>query len=109
MHAPYGRSRPPALNTRPRVATQLFDVGFMIQAPQRDLLWLTGTQMALLRPFFPKCHGRPRVDDRRVLSGVIFVNRNGLRWCDAPLEHGSPKTLDDGWKWWSGMGSLPGS
>ena len=45
-----------------------------------DLYWLTGEQMARLEPFFPKSHGKPRVDDRRVLSGIIFVNRNGLRW-----------------------------
>ena len=36
--------------------------------------------MEWLRPFFPKSHGKPRVDDRRVLSGIVFVNRNGLRW-----------------------------
>lgn len=42
-----------------------------------DLFWLTDTQMARLAPFFPKFHGRPRVDDRRVLSGIIFINRNG--------------------------------
>lgn len=45
-----------------------------------DLYWLTDEQMARLEPFFPKSHGKPRVDDRRVLSGIIFVNRNGLRW-----------------------------
>jgi hypothetical protein len=44
------------------------------------------------------------VDDRRVLSGIIFVNRNGLRWRDAPLEYGPPKTLYNRWKRWSGMG-----
>lgn len=42
-----------------------------------DLFWLTDEQMERLRPFFPKSHGKPRVDDRRVLSGIIFVNRNG--------------------------------
>ena len=42
-----------------------------------DLYWLTDEQMARLRPYFPKSHGKPRVDDRRVLSGIIFVNRNG--------------------------------
>ena len=47
-----------------------------------DLFWLTGEQMARLQPFFPRSHGRPRVDDRRVLSGIIFINRNGLRWRD---------------------------
>jgi transposase len=44
-----------------------------------DLYWLTEEQMARLAPYFAKSHGRPRVDDRRVLSGIIFVNRNGLR------------------------------
>ena len=50
-----------------------------------NLFWLSEAQMERLRPFFPKSHGRPRVDDRRVLSGIIFINRNGLRWCDADL------------------------
>lgn len=53
-----------------------------------NLYWLTDAQMERLKPFFPKSHGKPRVDDRRVLSGIIFINRNGLRWCDAPKEYG---------------------
>ncbi len=44
-----------------------------------DLYWLTDKQMAKLSPFFSKPHGKPRVDDKRVLSGIIFINRNGLR------------------------------
>lgn len=48
-----------------------------------DLYWLTDEQMGLLLPFFPKSHGRPRVDGHRVLSGIIFINRNGLPWLDA--------------------------
>ncbi len=43
------------------------------------LFWLTDEQMARLQQYFPKSHGRQRVDDRRVLSGIMFVNRNGLR------------------------------
>ena len=54
--------------------------------------------MQRLRPYFPKSRGRARVDDRRVLSGIIFINRNGLRWCDAPVEYGPPKTLYNRWK-----------
>lgn len=69
-----------------------------------DLYWLTDGQMERLRPFFPKSHGKPRVDDRRVLSGIIFVNRNGLRWRDAPREYGPHKTLYNRWKRWSAMG-----
>ena len=45
-----------------------------------------------------------RVDDRRVLSGIIFVNRNGLRWRDAPREYGPHKTLYNRWKRWGAMG-----
>ena len=52
-----------------------------------DLYWLADEQMAKLSPFFPKPHGKPRVDDKRVLSGIIFINRNGLRWRDAPKEY----------------------
>jgi transposase len=69
-----------------------------------DLYWLTDEQMARLEPFFPKSHGRPRVDDRRVLSGIIFVNRNGLRWRDAPREYGPAKTLYNRWKRWGEKG-----
>ena len=58
-----------------------------------DLYWLTDEQMAHLQPFFPKSHGKPRVNDRRVLSGIVFVNRNGLRWWDAPKDYWSQKTL----------------
>jgi transposase len=50
----------------------------------RDLFWLTELQMERLRPFFPRSHGKTRVDDRRVSSGIVFFNRNGLRWRDAP-------------------------
>jgi transposase len=44
--------------------------------------------MARLEPYFPKSRGKPRVDDRWVLSGMIFVNRNGLRWRDASKDYG---------------------
>ena len=69
-----------------------------------NLFWLTEAQMGRLRPFFPKSHGRPRVDDRRVLSGIIFINRHGLRWCDAPSVYGPPKTLYNRWKRWCERG-----
>lgn len=69
-----------------------------------DLFWLNDEQMAKLAPFFPKSHGKPRVDDRRVLSGIIFINRNGLRWRDAPAAYGPHKTLYSRWKRWSEKG-----
>ena len=69
-----------------------------------DLYWLTDEQMARLDPYFPKSHGRPRVDDRRVLSGIIFVNRSEPRWRDAPKDYGPHKTLYNRWKRWGAMG-----
>ncbi len=38
-----------------------------------ELYWLTDAQIERLRPFFPKSRGRPRVDDRRVLSGIMSI------------------------------------
>jgi len=69
-----------------------------------DLYWLTDEQMARLQPYFPKSHGKPRVDDRRVLSGIVFVNRNGLRWRDATSAYGLHKTLYNRWKRWGERG-----
>jgi len=69
-----------------------------------NLFWLSDAQMARLKPFFSKSHGKPRVDDRRVLSGIIFINRNGLRWCDAPAAYGPYKTLYNRWKRWGDKG-----
>ena len=69
-----------------------------------DLSWLSDAQLERLRPYCPKSFGVPRVDDRRVLSGIIFINRNGLRWRDAPREYGPHKTLYNRWKRWSDMG-----
>jgi transposase len=69
-----------------------------------NLYWLSEAQMERLRPYFPKARGRARVYGRRVLSGIIFINRNGLRWCDAPAEYGPPMTLYNRWKRRNDMG-----
>ena len=53
-----------------------------------DLIWLSDAQMRQIEPYFPLSHGVPRVDDRRVISGIIFVIRNGLRGRDAPKDYG---------------------
>ena len=53
---------------------------------------------------FPLSHGVPRVDDRRIISGIIFVIRNGLRWRDAPREYGPHKTIYNRFIRWSRLG-----
>ena len=69
-----------------------------------DLIWLSEAQMRRIEPYFPLSHGIPRVDDRRVLSGIVFVIRNGLRWRDAPADYGPPKTIYNRFIRWSRMG-----
>jgi transposase len=48
--------------------------------------------------------GFRRVDACRIISGIIFVIRNGLRWRDAPAEYGPPKTIYNRFIRWSRMG-----
>ena len=55
-------------------------------------LQLLDTEMARIHQFFPKSHGGPRVNDLRVLSGMIFINLNGLRLRGATKEYDSLKT-----------------
>ena len=57
------------------------------------LFLLSKAQISRLKPFFPFAHGVPRVDDRRVVSGIVYVIRNGLQWKDAPKLYGPHKTL----------------
>lgn len=40
---------------------------------------LAGSPMAWRKPFFPKCHDTPNVDDQRILSGLIVSGPNDLR------------------------------
>ena len=69
-----------------------------------DLTLLSEAQMRRIEPYFPLSHGIPRVDDRRVMSGIVFVIRNGLRWRDAPPGYGPHKTLYNRFIRWSRMG-----
>lgn len=69
-----------------------------------ELLMLSPGQMRRIEPCFPLSHGVPRVDDRRVLSGILFVIRNGLRWRDAPAGYGPHKTLYNRFIRWSRLG-----
>jgi transposase len=56
--------------------------------------WLDDRQWARLEPLLPnKPRGVPRVDDRRVISGIIHVLQSGCRWRDAPPRYGPAKTL----------------
>jgi len=71
----------------------------------RDQFWLTETQFARVTPHLPKdTRGKPRVDDRRVISGIIHVLKSGCRWVDAPPSYGPRKTLYNRYVRWAAKG-----
>ncbi len=71
----------------------------------RDQFWLTETQFARITPHLPKdTRGKPRVDDRRVISGIIHVLKSGCRWIDAPPNYGPRKTLYNRYVRWAAKG-----
>ena len=69
-----------------------------------DLFLLSEAQMRRIEGFFPLSHGIARVDDRRIVSAIVFVIRNGLRWRDAPGEYGPRKTIYNRFIRWSRLG-----
>ena len=69
-----------------------------------DLFLLSRVQMRRIERFFPRPRGLPRVDDRRVISGIVYVIRNGLQWKDAPRGYGPHKTLYNRFVRWSRRG-----
>jgi transposase len=60
----------------------------------RNLFWLNDAQWARIEPHLPTdVRGVERVDDRRVISGIVHVLKSGCRWCDCPPEYGPPTTI----------------
>ena len=76
----------------------------------KKLFYLSHEQIARIKCYFPRSHGIPRVDDRRVVSGIIYVIKHGLQWKDAPREYGHTKlstiVLSAGADWVSLTGFL---
>jgi transposase len=68
------------------------------------LFWLNDAQINRISIYFPPSNGFQRGDDKKVLSGIIYVIKNGLRWCDAPKEYGPYKTLYNCFIRWSKIG-----
>lgn len=66
------------------------------------LFWLSDEQWAAVEPHLPKNQpGARRVDDRRVISGIIHVLRIGCRWQDCPAEYGPSTTVYNRFNRWS--------
>ena len=73
----------------------------------RDYFWLTDEQFSRLEPLLPTdTRGKPRVDDRRVISGIVHVLKSGGRWVYAPDAYGPRKTLYNRFVRWADKGCL---
>lgn len=67
--------------------------------------WLSEAQFARLAPLLPSdTRGVPRVDDRRVISGIIHVLQSGCRWKDASAAYCPHKTLYNRFVRWAAKG-----
>ena len=60
--------------------------------------------MRRIEPYFRLSHAVSKVDDRRVISSIIFVIRNDLCWRDAPKKYGFHKTISNRFIRWSRLG-----
>jgi transposase len=71
----------------------------------RDYFWLNDAQFARIQPHLPTdTRGKARVDDRRVVSGIVHVLKSGSRWIDAPAFYGPHKTLYNRFVRWAAKG-----
>lgn len=71
----------------------------------RSLFWLSDEAWAAIEPHLPQNQpGARRVDDRRVISGIIHMLKCGGRWADVPAEYGPPTTIYNRWNRWSRRG-----
>ena len=72
---------------------------------RRNLFWLSDDQWRQIEPHLPTdVRGKDRVDDRRVISGIVHVLKSGCRWCDCPPEYGPPTTIYNRFVRWAERG-----
>jgi transposase len=74
----------------------------VMEARMSRLFWLSDEAWAAIEPHLPKNQpGARRVDDRRVISGILHVLKTGCRWKDCPAKYGPPTTIYNGFNRWS--------
>jgi transposase len=70
-----------------------------------NLFWLNDEQWRRIEPHLPTdVRGKDRVDDRRVISGILHVLKSGCRWCDCPPQYGPPTTIYNRFVRWARRG-----
>lgn len=70
-----------------------------------NLFWLSDEQWRQIEPHLPTdVRGKPREDDRRVISGILHMLKSGGRWSDCPPEYGPPTTIYNRFTRWAERG-----
>ena len=70
-----------------------------------NLYWMSDSEWARIEPHLPRGRrGAHRVDDRRVISGIVHILRSGARWRDCPPEYGPYTTIYNRFNRWSRQG-----
>ena len=72
---------------------------------KQQLYWLSVREWKRIEPLLPRGRrGAHRVDDRRVISGVMHMLRSGARWRDCPTDYGPYTTIYNRFNRWSKQG-----
>ena len=72
----------------------------------KQVQWLSDEEWARIEPLLPRGRkGAHRVDDRRVISGIVHMLKSGARWRDCPAEFGPYTTIYNRFNRWSGRGA----
>lgn len=65
---------------------------------------LNNLEWRAIQPFLPKSRGIKRVDDRRVLNGILWRLRTGRSWAAIPEQYGPPTTCQARFVRWRDAG-----
>ena len=72
---------------------------------KKDVYWLSDAEWSAIEPHLPSGRrGAHRVDDRRVISGIVHMLRSGARWRDCPAVYGPYTTVYNRFNRWSRQG-----
>jgi hypothetical protein len=67
---------------------------------------ITDKQWEKIKPLLPSApsRGRPRIDDRQLINGVLWKLKTSSKWADIPYSYGAMSTCHSRWTLWKSLG-----